>query len=110
MYQFVIGRRHDGDWKRLKPPNVGGKYGQINVIDAGSAGTVWLGGNRAAGIEAGQAWHRWSPVATRPRSGRHLRSHQRIRGRDRHDHLEAGDHEVQREHLAGRAVVEERLS
>jgi hypothetical protein len=60
-FQYFIGRRHAGRWKRLKAPGVGGSYGQINVIDAGSSGTVWLGGNReAAGIQDGPSIWRWN--------------------------------------------------
>jgi hypothetical protein len=60
-FQYFVGRRHDGHWKRLKAPSVGGRYGQLSVIDAGSTGTVWLVGNRqAAGIQEEPSIWRWN--------------------------------------------------
>ena len=59
---LFVARRHDGHWQRIKPPKLGGRYGEIVGIAAGSAGTVWLlgGVQQKPGIQELPAIWRWS--------------------------------------------------
>jgi len=47
-FHFLVGHLHHGHWRPAKLPTLGGPYAQVNVVAAGSAGTVWLGGGRQA--------------------------------------------------------------
>jgi hypothetical protein len=59
---LFVARRHDGHWQRVKAPKLGGRYGQVVGIAAGSAGTVWLlgGFQQKPGIQELPAIWRWS--------------------------------------------------
>jgi hypothetical protein len=41
---FFVGHLHHGHWQKVKTPKLGGRYGSLTTIAAGSAGSVWLGG------------------------------------------------------------------
>lgn len=60
-FHFFVGHLHHGHWRRAKLPKLGGRYAELNVIAAGSSGTVWLGGGRQAdGIQNQPSIWRWS--------------------------------------------------
>jgi hypothetical protein len=71
-FRNFAARRHDGHWKPLKAPSLGGQYGQINVIDAGSSGSIWLGGNREVANYQDQPAMCTRPVAASTLSARRL--------------------------------------
>jgi hypothetical protein len=43
---YFEARRHHGRWQRLTPPNVGGRLGSLTCVAAGSANSVWVGGDK----------------------------------------------------------------
>jgi hypothetical protein len=50
-----------GHLKRVKPPKLGGRYGSIDAVAAGSSKEVWLGGGRqVVGIQEVPAIWRWT--------------------------------------------------
>jgi hypothetical protein len=44
--RYFEARRHHGHWQRIKPPNIGGRFGSLNAIAAGSSHSVWVAGEK----------------------------------------------------------------
>jgi hypothetical protein len=60
---YFLGHLHHGHWSKVKLPKFGGRYGELNAITAGSAGSVWLAGAKQQGggsIQDFPAIWRWS--------------------------------------------------
>jgi hypothetical protein len=43
---YFEARRHHGRWQRFKSPNVGGRFGSLTAVAAGSANSVWVAGEK----------------------------------------------------------------
>jgi hypothetical protein len=41
--RFFVAHRHAGRWQQVKTPPLGGRYGDLDVVDAESTHTVWIG-------------------------------------------------------------------
>lgn len=44
--KFFVARRHHNRWQRVKTPNLGGRFGNLNAVAAASAKAVWIAGAR----------------------------------------------------------------
>jgi hypothetical protein len=42
--RFFVGHLHAGHWSRVKAPKLGGRYGYLDAVAAGSTKSVWVGG------------------------------------------------------------------
>jgi hypothetical protein len=42
--RFFVGHLHAGHWSRVKAPKLGGRYGYLDTVAAGSTKSVWVGG------------------------------------------------------------------
>lgn len=58
---FFVARRHNGHWQRMKTPNLGGLFGELDGVAAGSGKAVWIvGGKVARGSHEAPVIFRWN--------------------------------------------------
>lgn len=58
--RVYVARRHDGRWKQLKLPRLGGPFGYLDAVTATSPSSVWIAGARQHGHHDFPAIWRWT--------------------------------------------------